>query len=40
LALPYDVEAAGDGVVYVLEAGPIGYVRRIAPDGTMTTVSR
>jgi glucose/arabinose dehydrogenase len=40
LALPYDVEAAGDGAVYVLEAGPVGYVRRIAPDGTMTTVSR
>ena len=38
--LPYDVEVAGDGVVYVLEAGPIGHVRRVATDGTVTTLSR
>jgi sugar lactone lactonase YvrE len=39
-AVAYDVEVAPDGVVYVLQAGPIGYVRRIAPDGTVTTISR
>jgi sugar lactone lactonase YvrE len=38
-ALPYDVEVGG-GVTYVLDAGPAGYIRRIAPDGTVTTVSR
>jgi streptogramin lyase len=37
---PYDLQAAPGGVVYLLEAGPIGYIRRIAPDGTVTTVSR
>jgi len=39
-AIPYDVEVAADGVAYLLQAGPTGYVRRIAPDGTVTTVSR
>jgi streptogramin lyase len=38
-AVPYDVEVGG-GVTYVLDAGPLGYIRRIAPDGTVTTVSR
>jgi NHL repeat len=38
--LPYDVEVADGGVTYVLEAGPRGWVRRIAADGTVTTVSR
>jgi hypothetical protein len=38
--LPYDVEATADGGAYVLEAGPVGWVRRIAPNGTVTTVSR
>src|SRR5262249_30080519 len=37
--LPYDVEAAPDGVVYVLESGAIGRLRRVALDGTVTTVS-
>ncbi len=37
---PYDVEVADGGVAYVLEAGPTGWVRRVAPDGTVTTVSR
>jgi streptogramin lyase len=37
---PYDVEVAPDGVVYVLEAGPAGRIKRVAPDGTVTTVSR
>jgi hypothetical protein len=38
-AVPYDVEVGG-GVTYVLDAGPAGYIRRIAPDGTVTTISR
>ena len=37
---PDDVEAADSGAAYLLEAGPIGHVRRIAPNGTVTTVSR
>ena len=36
----YDVEAAPGGVTYVLEAGPVGRIRRVAADGTVTTVSR
>ena len=36
----YDVEVGADGVAYLLQAGPAGYIRRIAPDGTVTTVSR
>jgi sugar lactone lactonase YvrE len=39
-ATPYDVEAAPGGVTYVLEAGPAGRIRRVAADGTVTTVSR
>jgi hypothetical protein len=39
-AVPYDVEVARTGVAFLLEAGPAGYVRRIAPDGTVTTVGR
>jgi streptogramin lyase len=35
----YDVQAARGGVVYVLEAGAVGVVRRIGRDGTVTTVS-
>ena len=38
--IPYDLELAPDGSAYLLEAGGIGVVRRIAPDGTVTTVSR
>lgn len=38
-AIPYDVEVGG-GVTYVLDAGPAGHIRRIAPDGTVTTISR
>ena len=37
---PYDVEVGADGVVFLLQAGPRGYVRRIAPDGSATTISR
>ena len=36
---PYDVEV-GRRRAYLLQAGPTGYIRRIAPDGTVTTVSR
>ena len=38
--LPYDVEATADGGAYLLEAGPVGRLRRLAPNGTVTTVSR
>ena len=31
---------AAGGVAYVLEAGPVGWLRRVAADGTVTTVSR
>jgi streptogramin lyase len=37
---PYDVEVTADGVAYLLQAGPAGRVRRIAPDGSVTTISR
>ncbi len=37
---PYDVQAAAGNVTYVLEAGPVGHIRRVAADGTVTTVSR
>ena len=37
---PYDLQAAPGGAVYLLEAGPAGYIRRIAPDGRVTTVAR
>ena len=36
---PYDVELASDGAAYLLDTGATGFVRRIAPDGTVTTVS-
>lgn len=39
-ALPYDVEATADGGAYLLEAGPLGRLRRLAPNGTVTTISR
>ncbi len=37
---PYDVELAPGGVVYVVESLAVGDVRRVAPNGTVTTVSR
>ena len=37
---PYDVQAAPGGVTYVLEAGAAGRIRRVAADGTVTTVAR
>ena len=36
---PYDLELAADGAVYLLEAGRTGFVRRLAADGSVTTVS-
>jgi hypothetical protein len=38
--IPYDVEVAPDGVVYVLEAGPSGRLKRVALDGSVTTLTR
>jgi DNA-binding beta-propeller fold protein YncE len=38
-AVPYDVEV-GSGVTYLLDAGPTGHIRRIAPNGAVTTISR
>ena len=38
-AIPYDVEAASGGIAYLLQAGPTGFIRRIAADGSVTTVS-
>jgi len=38
--IPYDVEVAPGGVAYLLQAGPTGFIRRIAPDGSVTTISR
>ena len=40
LEAAYDVEASPEGVAYLLQAGPSGRIRRIAPDGSVTTVSR
>jgi sugar lactone lactonase YvrE len=36
---PYDVELAPGGVVYVVESLAAGDVRRVGPDGSVTTVS-
>jgi sugar lactone lactonase YvrE len=36
---PYDVEVTAGGVAYLLQAGPAGRVSRIAPNGTVTTIS-
>jgi NHL repeat len=38
-AIPYDVEVGAGGAAYLLQAGPTGYIRRIAPNGSVTTVS-
>ena len=37
---PYGVRLAADGVLYVVESLPSGDIRRVARDGTVTTVSR
>ena len=36
---PYDVELSSAGDAYLLDTGATGFVRRIAPNGTVTTVS-
>jgi len=36
---PYDVEVGADGTVFVLETAESGTIRRIAPDGSVSTLS-
>ncbi len=36
---PYDVEVGADGTVFVLETAESGTIRRIAPDGSVATLS-
>jgi serine/threonine-protein kinase len=36
---PYELALASGGVIYVVDTAQTGYVRRLAPDGTVTTVS-
>jgi streptogramin lyase len=36
---PYDVEVASDGTVFVVETAESGTIRRIAPDGSVSTLS-
>jgi glucose/arabinose dehydrogenase len=36
---PIDVDVGADGVLYVLESGAAGRLRRLAPDETVTTLS-
>jgi serine/threonine-protein kinase len=38
-ANPYDVEVGPGGVVYVVDTAVSGRVLRVAPDGTVTTLS-
>ncbi len=35
---PYALAQARDGTVYALEAGPVGFIRRIVPDGSASVV--
>jgi glucose/arabinose dehydrogenase len=37
---PYDVEAADDGSLYVVDTSAAGSVYRVAPDGTSSVISR
>jgi len=37
---PYDLALAPGGVIYVVDTAQTGYIRRVAADGTATTVSR
>jgi streptogramin lyase len=36
---PYDVEVGADGTVFVLETAESGTIKRIAPDGSVSTLS-
>lgn len=36
---PYDVEVGADGTVFVLETAASGTIKRIAPDGSVSTLS-
>jgi streptogramin lyase len=36
---PYQLALAPGGVIYVVDTAQTGYIRRLAPDGTVTTVS-
>ena len=36
---PYGIEVASDGTVYVIETAEIGTIKRIAPDGSVSTLS-
>jgi sugar lactone lactonase YvrE len=37
---PYDVEVAADGTVYVVDTALKGTIRRVAPNGSVSTISR
>ena len=39
LADPFGVAAAPDGSVYVADAGPLPRIRRVAPDGSISTLA-
>ena len=36
---PYDVEVASDGTVYVIDTAALGTIRRIAPNGSVSTLA-
>ena len=36
---PYDVEVGAGGMVFVLETAESGTIRRVAPDGSVSTLS-
>jgi serine/threonine-protein kinase len=37
---PYSLALAPGGVIYVVDTAQTGFIRRVAPDGTVTTVSQ